>query len=76
LSVRENDARRRTGTAVGDDLGATCEAERAEILRLDQAAGRSDDVSAAGLQGFEETFRENLKQLNRFYPARPSSGRN
>jgi hypothetical protein len=73
---RENDARRRAGSAGLENFGTTCEAERAEIVRLDRNAGRSPDVIAAGLKGTDDTLREGIARMNRFYPANSPTTRN
>jgi len=68
---RENDdRRRRTGVASLESFGGSCEAERAEVVRLERVAGNSADKIAAGIQGMEETLRESITRMNRFYPAK------
>jgi hypothetical protein len=68
---RENDERRRTGVPAPEKLGSSCEAERSEIARLDRAAEIPADVSAAGMKGMDDTLRESITRMNRFYPTKP-----
>jgi len=70
---RENDRRREAGESDLTDFGQRCAAERQEIIRLARAAERSPEVIAAGVKGFEDTFRESLARFNKLYPVKKRS---